>query len=70
MVIDTGEETQPSTLVAVYVYVPGCKFWVGEPPYVYGALAPDALNVTDPLPPKHNTLLGVTVNTGCGYTVN
>ena len=32
MVTDTGAETHPSTLVAVYVYVPGCKFCVGDPP--------------------------------------
>jgi hypothetical protein len=70
IVTDTGADTHPSTLIAVYVYVPGCKFCVGEPPYVYGEFAPDALKLTDPVPPKHNTLLGVAVNTGCGYTVN
>jgi hypothetical protein len=32
MVTDTGAETHPSTLIAVYVYVPGCKFCVGDPP--------------------------------------
>ena len=64
IVIDTGAETHPLTLVAVYVYVPGCKFCVCEPPYVYGAFAPAALKLTNPVPPKHNTLLGVAVNTG------
>ena len=32
IVTDTGADTHPSTLIAVYVYVPGCKFCVGEPP--------------------------------------
>jgi hypothetical protein len=64
IVIDTGAETQPLVLVAVYVYVPGDKFIVGEPPYVYGAFPPDAVSVTEPVPPKHKTLLGVTVKTG------
>ena len=33
-------------------------------------MAPEALRFTEPVPPKHSTLLGVAVNTGCGYTVN